>query len=422
VIYEFADGWTIRRIRRLEDQQREGHLMRTCLRDLDPDQFRGPDRYSLRDSDNLPAATFVGWAADTTDPYFDRFRGRKSLGATWVVARRAFFVGQGPANSLLRPAHVRRLRQFGTSDVAAELDRFPRTDAAFDALRVAGAPHMLLHAEVPLDDLETGLLFKFLGEGDRYSDGASVSGDSIVKWTGSYETFKGWPLPKDGRPGKWLKVEPLVLKSRRGTIKVARPLVPDSVGFHLCAARNLCEWIGATLWIAEAGKERIEEPHQIVVRRARLIRRVDTWNEKTARLFAADCAEHALKRERKAGREPDERSWDAVRVVRAHARGRASADDLAGAYAAAARVVSAAEGELRGTAFNPFRAGEAISLVMHGAAVRAACKAAQDGPAWAACWSAAREAARAGDARADEWDEIRAWQNARLLGYLGPLA
>ena len=35
----------------------------------------------------------------------------------------------------------------------------------------------------------------------------------------------------------------------------------------------------------------------------------------TVRLFAADCAERALVRQRKAGREPDQRSWEAVASV-----------------------------------------------------------------------------------------------------------
>ena len=53
------------------------------------------------------------------------------------------------------------------------------------------------------------------------------------------------------------------------------------------------------------------------------------------RLFAADCAEHALLRERFVGREPDQRSWDAVEVVRQFARGEISAETLLTAYDAA---------------------------------------------------------------------------------------
>ena len=149
------------------------------------------------------------------------------------------------------------------------------------------------------------LLFKVLD-----TDGRPVNGGKGT-----------WPLPRNGKPGKWLKVE--------------GPLVPCSNGLHLCRPDQLIEWLGPTLWIAEAGKERIVEPGKIVVRRARLLRQVETWNEKNARLFACDCAHRALMRERRAGREPDERSWNAVRVARAFARGKASEQERAAAWAAA---------------------------------------------------------------------------------------
>ena len=57
---------------------------------------------------------------------------------------------------------------------------------------------------------------------------------------------------------------------------------------------------------------------------------------KELRCFACDCAERALKRERKAGREPDERSWKAIIVARRYANGEATLAELnAAAYAAA---------------------------------------------------------------------------------------
>ena len=61
------------------------------------------------------------------------------------------------------------------------------------------------------------------------------------------------------------------------------------------------------------------------------------------RLFAADCAERALLRERTAGREPDSRSWAAVEVARRYARGEATRDDLAAAWAAGMDAAKAAE-------------------------------------------------------------------------------
>ena len=60
------------------------------------------------------------------------------------------------------------------------------------------------------------------------------------------------------------------------------------------------------------------------------------------RLFAADCAERALLREREVGREPDARSWKALEVARAFIRGEATREELNAAAAAAARAAAAA--------------------------------------------------------------------------------
>ena len=46
------------------------------------------------------------------------------------------------------------------------------------------------------------------------------------------------------------------------------------------------------------------------------------------RIFACDCAERALLREREAGREPDPSTWDALRVARLYADGKASKGEL----------------------------------------------------------------------------------------------
>ena len=57
--------------------------------------------------------------------------------------------------------------------------------------------------------------------------------------------------------------------------------------------------------------------------------------DSTMRLFACACARRALERERSRGREPDHRSWAAVEIVEAHARGNATDKQLAAAWAAA---------------------------------------------------------------------------------------
>jgi hypothetical protein len=99
-IFEFEDGWTIRRVSRLDDQWREGELMKNCLRG--PAHRRHLDRncFSLRDAENLPHASFTAWRAETDNDYFDDKRAMHASGQfnlCYIVAADAFFVGVGVA-------------------------------------------------------------------------------------------------------------------------------------------------------------------------------------------------------------------------------------------------------------------------------------------------------------------------------------
>jgi hypothetical protein len=149
-----------------------------------------------------------------------------------------------------------------------------------------------------------------------------------------------------------------------------------------------------------------------------LLRRLDTWNDTTARLFAADCAERVLPIYEKAYK--DTRPRQAVEAARAFARGEISRDELAAAGAAAGAAARAAAGDAARDA------------------ARAAAWAAARAAAWDAAWAAARDAAgdaaraaardAAGDAARDAaWaaarDAARDWQTERLFAYLrGELA
>ncbi len=214
----------------------------------------------------------------------------------------------------------------------------------------------------------TEVLFKVLAEDGRPHHGGKGA----------------WPLP-NGKPGKWLKVD--------------GDLVPCSNGLHLCRPGDLVSWLGPTVWLAEAGKERIEQADKVVVRRARLLSRCEAWNDRTARLFAADCAERVLtlfERERP----DDSRPRDAIAAARAFAN-----DEIdAGARAAAGAAAWAAA---RAAAWDA--AGAAAWAAAWDAAWDAARAAARDA-AGAAAWDAARAAAR---------DAEREWQTARLMEYLG---
>ena len=74
---------------------------------------------------------------------------------------------------------------------------------------------------------------------------------------------------------------------------VTGDLIPCEHGLHLCRVQDLSRWVGPTLWLAEHDGELIEQDDKVVVRRARITERL-LWDDRLARLFAADCAERVL--------------------------------------------------------------------------------------------------------------------------------
>ena len=117
LIFSLDDGWTIKKIARLEDQLREGELMANCLR-----KVKTPDQncYSLRDADNLPHASFAAWACESPSPADRRDRvietGCVVTAPNWLAASHALiYFGRGRANSILKPEYVERLRRFGSN-------------------------------------------------------------------------------------------------------------------------------------------------------------------------------------------------------------------------------------------------------------------------------------------------------------------
>jgi len=88
-----------------------------------------------------------------------------------------------------------------------------------------------------------------------------------------------WFLPKGKRVGKWMPaIKPVLCQQ----------------GYHFVTFDQLPRWIGPTLYEVEVRGEVLTAKDKSVAEQARLIKRVDTWNKKTLRLFAADCAEHVL--------------------------------------------------------------------------------------------------------------------------------
>ena len=134
-----------------------------------------------------------------------------------------------------------------------------------------------------------------------------------------------WPMPSHGRPGKWLPA------------LNGKPALCDH-GYHFCRDEQVLSWLSPMLCEVEVERETeiiVGDDKCVTVGHMRIVRVFRRWDERTARLFACNCAERALKQERKAGRELDARSWEAIRVSRRFASGKATAEELAAARYAA---------------------------------------------------------------------------------------
>ena len=165
-------------------------------------------------------------------------------------------------------------------------------------------------------------------------------------------------------------------------------LIPCENGYHLCHAEDLVDWLDAEIWEAEYRGEIVEATNKAVVREARITHKLETWNERSARLFACDCAEQSLK----LVENPGIRSTEAVRIARLYADGKATYDELS----AAGRVAWVEEQAVAG----------GVAWVVTGTM------------AWIAAWSAAEDAV--GTAVGTEAkNAMREKQIQLLLQYLG---
>jgi len=210
---------------------------------------------------------------------------------------------------------------------------------------------------------------------------------ALFKFTGpDRTTYTGYQWPPIG---EWAEVG-------KGKAKLTASALCTRRVLHITDFEHLLGWAKEELYEVEVDESRgmIVGPDEIGVRRARLTRRVEMWNERTARLFAADCAERVLPLFEKE-RPNDARPREAIAVARRFAVGEATREELAAAGAAAwaARAARAAAWDAAGAA------GDA---------------------AWAAAWTAAWDAA--GAARAAARAAERQWQRERLAQYLSGAA
>ena len=130
--------------------------------------------------------------------------------------------------------------------------------------------------------------------------------------------------PCNGGRGQWLP-------ARGWMPKLEGELVPCEHGYHLCREQDLIHWIGPVLWRVETRGDCETAGDKVFVREARLLSRVEKWNEKTARLFAVDCAEAVI-----GNFDGDPAPLTAaIHAAREYAHGRISVSKLSAAWSAA---------------------------------------------------------------------------------------
>jgi len=95
---------------------------------------------------------------------------------------------------------------------------------------------------------------------------------------GPFSGFE-WPRSPSGEPGPWIQVE--------------GPLGLCTNGCHVCRPVELAHWLHDELWELETQGEELEALDCLVVRRARLVRRIDAWHLGGAAHFGEACAQHA---------------------------------------------------------------------------------------------------------------------------------
>lgn len=88
-----------------------------------------------------------------------------------------------------------------------------------------------------------------------------------------------WPLPEADRPGDW--------------VRAAGPIALCINGIHASTPEQLPHWLGTELWEIELAGDVLEDEAALVASEARLVRRVDAWDEPMRRRFAEMCLRQA---------------------------------------------------------------------------------------------------------------------------------
>ena len=152
---------------------------------------------------------------------------------------------------------------------------------------------------------------------------------------GKHSTPFYWNLPtKNEETGEWTPGE--WMPPVRGALARCQN------GYHATTLENLTKWALEELYEVEFKKppqEDLLQPDKVFGKQARLLRHIETWNERTMVAWACDCAEHTLKIFE--DKYPDDkRPRLAIETARSWLRGEVPAY---AAYAAACAAAGAAD-------------------------------------------------------------------------------
>ena len=102
-----------------------------------------------------------------------------------------------------------------------------------------------------------------------------------------------WPLPAEV-PGAWVEA----------------PVEPCRSGIHACRRTDLPLWVGRALYEIELDGAIVEQDTKVVASRARLLHRVESWDDDARAEYTRMCADRA--HELALGGSPPLPEWDAV--------------------------------------------------------------------------------------------------------------
>lgn len=99
--------------------------------------------------------------------------------------------------------------------------------------------------------------------------------------SGNRSEFTGtrWPVPVGDRRGDW--------------VVASGPLGLCTNGIHASTVDQLPQWLGDDIWEIELDGEVLRTEPALVAGRARLVRRIDEWDERARLAFCQDCARRA---------------------------------------------------------------------------------------------------------------------------------